>query len=155
MFKAIEVINFAVEVEKNGELFYQTVAELTEDEKVKEIFTALAKAEAQHIIDFTALMDNVSKYETPQSYDGEFDEYMKALVDNHVFIKNTDVKALAEEITTPREAIDLAMSFEKDSILFFMELKNMVTEDNKDTLQELIDQEHGHIRTLAKLRTQL
>ncbi|SMB87398.1 Rubrerythrin [Desulfonispora thiosulfatigenes DSM 11270] len=155
MFKAIEVLNFAVQVEKNGEIFYNTVAELSEDAKVKEIFTGLAKAEAQHIVDFTALMEGVSNVETPEAYEGEFEEYMKALVDSHVFIKNTDVKALAGKVSSPREAIDLAMSFEKDSILFFSELRRVVTDHNQNTIDDLINQEHAHIRTLARLRAQI
>jgi len=145
MFRASEVINFAIAIEKNGHKFYQTMAEASIDEKVKQVFRRLAREEQQHILDFTHLADKVSGYDPPESYPGEYEDYMEALVNSHVFPQEVDPESLAKAISSDKEALDLAIRFEKDSILFFEGLKNLVSHTEVKYIDELLRQERRHL----------
>ena len=152
MFKGIEVLTFAVEIEKNGKAFYNKVAQQVEDDTAKEIFLKLATEEEKHITDFEELMAGVSDYFSPESYEGEYLAYIKTLVDNHVFIQNADIDKLMEKVTDAKSAIDLALGFEKDSVLFFNELRNLITVHEQKTIDKLIAEERKHIQTLIQLK---
>ena len=151
-FKGLEILTFAVEIEKNGQAFYQAVAGQIEDEATKNLFLDLAKEEAAHIVDFQGLMADVDDYQAKEEYSGEYMDYVKVLVDDHVFSKNIDVAQLAKTAADPLSALTLALRFEKDSILFFSELKRTVFHGHEGVIDELIAKEHGHVRRLAQLR---
>ena len=59
--------------------------------------------------------------ESQESYEGELAEYMKALVDDILYNQVSD-EEFANNIKTPKAAIQYGIGFEKDSILFFNEL---------------------------------
>lgn len=155
MFKGLEILTFAVEIEKNGEYFYKTISQLVKDAKAKEIFQELAAEESKHIGDFEKLMSSVSDYQPSESYDGEYMEYVKALVDEHVFKQNADVKALAQGAKDAKGAVELALKFEKDSIIFFNELRRLVSVHDQKTIDEIVTEEHKHVRTLVELKKEL
>ena len=60
-----------------------------------------------------------------------------------------------------KEAIDaenvfrLAIGFEKDAILYFREFLPYVKEFDLEVLEDLIEQEKGHIRTLVEMEKKL
>jgi rubrerythrin len=153
-FKGMDVLTFAVEIEKNGKKFYENVAQNSDDPKVKEIFSWLKDQEEQHVLDFEKLLDKVNYYQPNETYSGEYMEYVKALVDNHVFHTGVDAKALAETVKSRKDALELGLKFEKDSILFFTELKNVVAPRDHGVIEDLITQEREHIRVLAGLMNQ-
>ena len=45
-----EIIEIAIEIEKNGVKFYQALMESAKTDRVKELFSYLADAEKQHIV---------------------------------------------------------------------------------------------------------
>lgn len=150
VFKAEEIIDFAVQIEKNGQKFYQALVEKTEDPELKKIFNDLAEAEAQHIIDFQSILGELKNATLNESYPGEYEEYVTSLAKDHVFTKG--IEEVAETVQNPIDGIDIALRFEKDSILFFTELKELVSEDNAKTVQKLINEEKKHILRLHEIR---
>jgi len=153
-FKGMDVLSFAIEIEKNGKNFYESVAKIIEDPEMKEAFLKLKEQEEQHIVDFEQLLDQITAYQPQETYSGEYLDYVKALVDNHVFNTDADIKAIAETVKNEADAIDLALKFEKDSILFFAELKHVVAPHNHGVIENLIVQERGHIRVLSDFKNQ-
>ena len=69
------------------------------------------------------------------------------MIKAHIFF-NQDPDNL-ERIESVREALEMAIRFERDSILVFNELMSLVGNKGKEALQNLIFQEQVHIRTLA------
>ena len=147
-FKGMDVLTFAVEIEKNGQSFYAAVANNTGDSGVKKVFLKLAEQEEKHVADFEKLLDKITNNQPQETYSGEYLDYVKALVDNHVFNTGADIKAMAESVKSKVDALDLALQFEKDSILFFAELKNVVAPHNHRIIEDLINQERDHIRLI-------
>jgi len=76
--------------------------------------------------------------------------YLKATADSHVFIKNRDIPHLASTCKTPLEALDLAIAFEKDSVVFYHDDEKIVPEHlGRMRLIPLIDEEISHIFGLS------
>lgn len=148
-FSGDEIIKLAVEIEKQGQQFYEISAQQVDDPEVRKIFELLAGEEDKHITDFVKLGAKLPHDFTPnESYLGEYGNYVKALIDNHVF-NHANIEKLAVKATVAREALAIALRFEKDSILIFQELYNMVGAAGKEMLAGLIEQEKQHIRKLA------
>ncbi|MCL2336125.1 MAG: ferritin family protein [Firmicutes bacterium] len=148
-FNGEEIVRLAVGIEKEGQKFYELAAARVEDDEVKKIFQLLAGEEKQHIIDFEGLGAKLPKEFTPnESYVGEYGDYIKTLIDNHIF-NNNNVEKLVPSVSVAREALAVAFRFEKDSILIFQELYNLVDDSGKEVLAKLINQEKQHIKKLA------
>ncbi|QGP93657.1 Rubrerythrin [Neomoorella glycerini] len=145
MFHASEVFEFARAIEENGRAFYQAMGTNARQPELRQLFARLSQEEEQHILDFTRLAARATPYDPPESYPGEYAEYMQALVDNSVFPRELDPETLAQQITTDQEAINLAIQFEKDSLLFFNGLKNLVSVTETAMIEELLRQERRHL----------
>ena len=52
--------------------------------------------------------------------------YLEALAGENIFKKEADFKKVAKQVKSDSEAIDLGIGFEKDSIIFYTEIKNFV-----------------------------
>ena len=151
-----ELMELAIQIEKNGYNYYTKMLNITKDEGVKKIFSYLAQEEKQHIDDFVKLRESITKpvYEIADEYNSpEMETYLKAMFDGRVFPNLESLDAIAEEITTDKDAIRHALSFEKDTIVFFSEILNMLgkDEENKNVIKELIRQEKIHIAKLFTL----
>lgn len=150
-FSGEEIIRLATEIEKAGKAFYDAMVQKVDDPELKKVFTFLAGEEEQHIADFTRLGEKLAKDVVPnESYVGEYGDYIKAIIDSHIFNQN-NVADLVKNIKVFKEAVAIAFRFEKDSIMIFQEFLNVVDESGKEIVQKLIDEERQHIRKLALL----
>ncbi len=154
-FSGSDVLELGIQIEKNGRDFYAALAEKSKNEKAKEIFEYLGKQEAQHIEDFTKLLDNVGKENALESYQGEYDCYLKSLASEHVFTKKNMGEKIARALKSDKEGIETALGFEKDSILLFGGMKDVVGKKSHSIIDELIRQEQAHFTQLVELRRKL
>ena len=155
IFAGSEIVELGVQVEKNGRDFYDTLVRRSKHKDVKEIFKYLAGEEEKHIAIFQRILDKLEKYEPPESYPGEYFAYMNALASDYVFTKKDKGKEIAKNITSDKEAVDMGIGFEKDSILFYEGMRRVVPEYDHKVLDELIRQEQNHLRQLSDLKKAL
>ncbi|MCK4783917.1 MAG: hypothetical protein KAV87_09220, partial [Desulfobacteraceae bacterium] len=83
--------------------------------------------------------------------DGQAALYLRAMADGHVF----DVKADPVELFTGKETMEdilqTAIGMEKDSIVFYLSMKELVPQRlGKDRIQGIIKEEMAHIASLSK-----
>lgn len=148
----LELAEVAMNIEKNGMAFYTALAAKAEGEEAKEIFAFMAGEESTHYLTFENLAQKMAAYGVPEPFEDEFRDYMQELVDSNVFSKDIDVGALAAGLTNPVEAINLALDFEKDSVIFFLQFRLVVPEEEKFMVEELINEENRHINRLLMMR---
>ena len=154
-YSAAEIIEIAVQIENNGYLFYTGAAEKTIDADSKEIFLFLAAEEKKHISAFKELFANIGDTVPQGEYTDEYFSYLRALGDDHIFTgKSAGEDALAA-VTGDIGVLTLALNFEKDSILLFTELLNVVADNARTLVQELIRQERQHFCKLTELKATL
>jgi len=148
-FNADEVFEMGMDIEQNGEAYYRKAAELTEDPEIKKIFDDLMTAEQQHYETFKKLRENLpAKDTTPLVSDPDDQEYryLDALVKSRLFNNVREAEEVVSKASGPIEALQGALTFEKDTILFFTEMKARTREDlGKNEIDRLIAEEREHV----------
>ena len=147
-FNADEIFEIAEQIERNGANFYRIAAENITDEDKKKLLIHLAEMEDDHEKTFKTLRDELSENEkTMTTFDPEDEtaDYLRLLADTRVFYeKEVDVTSLNEVFKT-------AITAEKDSIVFYLGMKNVVpSHQGKNWLDRIIKEEMDHIRLLSK-----
>ena len=152
IFSGSEIVEMAVQIEKNGRDFYNKIAVLLKGKNIKEVFKHLASQEERHISVFEDMLSVVKKYEPSEAYTGEYFSYIKALSEEHVFTKKEKGKEIAATVKDEMQAIELGIGFEKDSILFYHEMKNFVLESEHVIIENLLKEEQKHLEKLSLLK---
>ena len=147
-FNADEVFEIAEQIERNGADFYRSVAEKVKDESKKKLLLDLAEMEDEHEETFKSLRSKLSmdeKIQTTFDPEGDSERYLRALADTRVFYEK-DV-----DTTSLKEILKSAITAEKDSIVFYLGMKNVVPAHlGKEKLEDIIKEEMGHISLLSK-----
>jgi len=148
MFKPAEIFQFAIRIEENGEMFYNTVADQLNEKEVKELFKALAGEEVKHRKTYENLLSTVENYDPPEVYPGEYYDYLRAYADNHIFPAEKMKKEI-KGINTAEAALNFAMAREIESILYYQELKNNVPQSERSKIDTIIEEERRHYVKLS------
>jgi len=155
IFAGSEIIEIGIQIEKNGRDFYNTLEKKSKNQKASEIFEYLAGEEEKHIKVFQEILNKTEKYE-PSGLDAdEYFAYMDALASEYVFIQKDKGEQIAKTVKSDKEAVNMGIGFEKDSIIFYEGMKKAVPEYDLKILDELIMQEQGHLRILSDLKKNL
>lgn len=150
-FNASEILQFAIRIEENGEKIYRQFSKTVKDDKVKKLFDYLAGEEVKHRKTFQEMVSKIEKYEPPESYPGEYFAYLRAYADDIIFTYKKLDKELSE-ITDAMTAIEFGIRREVDSILYYLEMKNFVPENQRDTIYKVVDEERSHYLKLIEIR---
>ncbi len=147
-FNADEVFEIAEQIERNGAKFYRDAAENIPDENNKKLLLNLATMEDEHEQTFKTLRNELGRDEkvlTTFDPNGESEGYLRSLADTRVFYeKQTDS-------TSFKEILKSAITAEKDSIVFYLGMKEVVPSHmGKEKLDGIIKEEMSHIRLLSK-----
>jgi rubrerythrin len=151
IFDVKEILRFAVQIEKNGELFYRSAARKIKDRKIREIFLRLADDEVKHREFFGGIIAGRGDYEPHEAYPGEYHSYLKAYVANVIF-KPAELALAVKRLRGVAEALDFAIQRELESILYYVESKNFVPADQHQGMNRVIAEERSHYRRLSELK---
>ena len=153
-FKASEIMQIAVAIEENGEKLYSHAKTLTDDAKTKELFDFLAAEETKHKKIFEGMLAKAEQYQPPESYPGEYYEYLGAYARNIVFPPDVMKKELAG-ITDVASALEFGIQREIESILYYLEARNIVPERQRDEIGKIVDEERRHYLKLVDVKKDL
>lgn len=155
IFKASEIVEFAVRIEQNGYAFYEKAESLVNNPAAKELLTFLKEEEKNHEQVFRDILGTLEPLNIRETYAGEYEEYLKALVDSHVFGAEGAAEKAVANLDNEIDVLNTAIGFEKDTILFFRELKELVSEKDREIVDRLIKEEQSHLRKLAIVKGEL
>ncbi len=155
LFQAAEVLDMAIEIERKGLAFYRGCKAASADDKVAEVFEFAAEQEHKHIELFTHMKRDLEQYTVPESYPGETLAYMRGLIGDSVFATADEAACSAGELTDVGEAVEMAIDLERQSIAFYSGLRELVRASEHAAIDEIIAEEHGHIRRLVQLQGEL
>jgi rubrerythrin len=152
IFTAAEALEMAMEIEKNGEVFYTAVAEKSADPEVQALFEDLAAQERGHYRVFQKMLGTVTPaLDLPSAEYDEYQIYVQSALDNALFAGPDKALALAKQAQDRETALRAALGFEKDTMLFFYDLRDMVSETDQEAVSNVIREEKKHLRRLAGL----
>jgi rubrerythrin len=152
-FNADEVFEMAIKIERNGGAFYRKAAEINPEGR--DLLLMIADQEDEHLNIFEGLRKDLSSRESePTVFDpeNEVSVYLKAMADGHVFdITGSVPSKILRGEESLEEIIRIAIQAEKDTITFFIGMKELVPESlGKDRLDILIREEMKHIKWLSE-----
>jgi len=143
-------MEMAVQTEKGGKLFYQTVAAQSKDDGLRNLFSYLADEENKHIYVFENIAKTikVAAEETPADWD-EVSLYLKAVTDSRYFLGPDKALSLAQDAKSTSQAVELALAFEKETLVFYLEAADVIPALNRPAVETLIREERAHVRKLT------
>lgn len=156
LFTAEQALEMAMDVEKNGEVFYTEVATKRADPEVKAFFEDLAAQERGHYRVFQKMLEEMHPVPEPSSaypsaYYDEYQAYMQVALDNALFAGPDKALALARQAEDLEMALHAALGFEKDTLLFYYDLRDMMGEADQEAISKIILEEKKHLRRLARM----
>jgi rubrerythrin len=153
-FNADEVFEMGMDIEKNGEAYYRKAAELAKDPEVKKAFEFLMEQEINHYRIFKELRDSLppkSSIPTVGDPEGQEGLYLEALIKSRLFGNEREAEETAAAEDDEIEALKGALTFEKDTILFFQAMKGMTRKDlGQDKIDMLIEEERRHVVKISE-----
>lgn len=151
-FNADEVFEMAEQIERNGSKFYRAAAE--KFSAVRDLLLELAKWEDVHEKLFAGMRAELAEAEGDPSVfdpDGEAQMYLRVMADGHVFNVNVDPAEQVAGKDTPEAILKFAIGVERDSIAFFVGLKQSVSaKAGRDKVEGIIKEEIRHVAILTK-----
>ena len=151
IFSASEIVELAIEIEKNGRDFYHALIKKSRFPKAQEIFQYLALEEGKHILAFKDILDTVQKH-LSVSYPAEYLNYMSALSDGYIFTQKDTGETIALKVQSDLQGIELGLGFERDSATFYEGIKKVVPTNEHRIIDQIITQEGGHLNQLLDLK---
>lgn len=153
-FNADEIFKMAEQIERNGARFYRKAADGTDDTHSEQMLLDLAAMEDNHEKLFSLMRQDLSKAEREETtFDpyGEAAVYLRAMADGAVFDVKGDPSERLTGGETMEEILKIAIGLEKDSIVFYLGLKELVPERlGKPKVEAIIKEEMKHITDLNK-----
>ena len=135
--------------------FDSGAAKRTEETAIKKLFEELANMEQGHVAAFKSLRATIpAALLEPPVWDPEglAESYLQATADTHIFTIEAAQTRLKNAMTV-EQTIDMAIQFEKDSVAFFLGMKELISDhDGKDEINKLIGAEMEHVRMLSRAK---
>lgn len=155
MYSTKELIDIAIGIEETGFYFYSAFKNKFKDESFKQIFQFLADEELRHKDVFSGMLKELK--DTQGVFTEEYYSYLKAIGTTRVFANKDDIDKIIPSLNEPLDIIKIAMDAERDSIVWYSELKEIYRNDAKakDILERLINEERKHVLTLLDLKEKL
>ncbi len=155
LFQAAEVLDMAIEIERQGLAFYSGCAAARASESVANVFNYAAEQERHHIEQFSTMKRDLDEYTVPESYAGETLSYLRAFLSTRLFTSVDDASCSAEAVEDEMEAVDMAVELERSAIAFYSGVMQIVRDSERGVIDDIITEEHTHIRRLLELKHRL
>ena len=154
-FSGSELINIAIGIERRGIAFYDIMTRSVDNTTTRDVFQYLVSMEREHVKIFQDMLSEADKYEVPEAYAGEYEAYLQALVESAVFTDDLATSEMASRVDNDIKAIELGISAEKDSLLFYYNMKELMPKGAQEAINKVITEEKSHLRQLTELKKKL
>jgi rubrerythrin len=154
-FSIRELVDVSIQIEESGYSFYTQCGKKFQQKEFQYLFAYLADQERRHKETFETLFSGMGGAE------GQFTEeyllYLRAIAGERVFRNANDVDAAVRGLPSIQDVFRIALTAEKDSILWYSELLTVYGEGSQASgiLRRLIDEERSHVVALLDLREKI
>jgi len=156
-FTADEIYEIAEEIERNAAEFYREAAERCPNEDIKKLLLDMSETENEHLKTFQNMREKLAEEVGLSIFDpfGRSAEYLQAIADARSWEGRINPMQALTGNETAKEIIEFAMESEKEMVVFYVGLKDLVYfKAGKDKVEEIIIEELNHIcALLTKLKS--
>ena len=150
-----EIFEMAIQIGRNGHQFYSRSAEAaSENRSVRQLLTFLAKKEKVHVELLLKIRETFYSEDVEDQFidpDGRATQYLQSMANGYVFDLTKDP---AQQMTGKESLLDvilIALNHTKDSLMFFLGMKQMVPEHlGRNHIDEIIRDKMQHVQFLTK-----
>ncbi|MBN1366567.1 MAG: ferritin family protein [Dehalococcoidales bacterium] len=154
-FSIGELVAIAVGIEKQGIAFYDVMARSTKQPLARDLFISLADAERTHMETFKNMLSEADTYTPPYDNEHEYDDYLRSLISSAVFTDESATSELATRAGSEVEALDIGIGAEKDSILFYYQMKEIMPPPSVPIIENIIREEKLHLSQLSGIKNKM
>jgi rubrerythrin len=149
-FNADEIFEIAEQIERNGAKFYRAAAKKVSS--LRQVFLDLAAQEDEHLKIFQAMRAQLTNKDRESDVfdpDNQAQMYLRAMADGHVFDIKADPAKKLSGLQEPEAILKIALGIERDSIAYYVGLKEYVpARTGRSKVENIIKEEMRHIAIL-------
>jgi len=153
-FTADEIFEMAEQIERNGVMYYREAAAEAPDKETKQMLLDMAEMEDEHMRTFQEMRKGLGPREKePMVFDPDNQAamYLQAMADARSMEGRISPTKKLTGNETIKEILDIAVNSENDSVVFYLNLKDLVpVKAGRDKVEKIIIEELSHITTLLK-----
>ena len=146
MFSMREIFDLAIQIEKNGEQYYRDAMKEISNPSLRSMLEWLAEEEEKHQIWFSERKEKLHTEGDALELEEMGSSILQSILGDQSFsLKEADLS----KIDSVEAYIQLAIEFEKDSILFYEMIGSFIEDtETSEKLNEIIAEENRHIELL-------
>jgi len=149
-FNIDEILQMAIQIERNGGKFYRLAADMTADTEVRKSLLMLASMEDDHETTFETLREKGDLDGFDLDLDGQAAAYLQAVADGYVFDVDEDPAKVLAGDPDAGQILRIAINREKDAVTLFAGLKEAMPAGwGHDRVDAIIREELSHIAILS------
>ncbi len=152
-FTADEIYEIAEQIERNAAEFYRESAERCPNQDIKNMLLDMSEAESDHLRTFQNMREKLAEEAGLSIFDpfGRSAMYLQAIADARSWEGRINPMQALTGNETVKEIIEIALESEKEMVVFYVGLKDLVYfKAGKDKVEEIIIEELCHISSLLK-----
>lgn len=154
-FSPGELIKIAIGIERSGITFFDIMARTTDAEMAREIFEQFVQMEREHLKLFQDMQTEIEDNEPPAALTPEDSSYLQALIDDAVFTNDAVMNEAVSQADSDVKALEVGISAEKDSILFYQALQDLMPAHTIPAIAGIISEEKSHLQQLMAIKKKL
>ena len=131
------------------------MAKSADSEASRAVFDILVTMERDHLDIFQNMLDELGNSHDTNLLDDKRSVYINTLTANAVFTDDFITGDMAIQADTDLKAIDLGISAEKDSLLLYYEMKDILPQHMATLLEKIIEEEKAHLQQLSNIKREL
>ncbi len=156
-YSAEEALKLAIGVEESGRKFHEEMASETEDQELADLFEKLAAEKVKHKENLESILGETKTEQgedlSSKLYGKLEDTYLEALAGSKVFTSANEKVRAAKEAKNRNKLVSIAISLEKDTMLFFYEILDKAkNSEDREIIENIIEAEKEHIKSFIQLR---
>jgi rubrerythrin len=146
-----EIIEQAVQAERLGYQFYSAMADRFKNNNgLRQLFKTLGDKELVHEKRFLRLKES---HGLPEPEGEEVSQYLRAIIESEFFLGKHKSLPELKNINSVEAAVNFAMAFEKETLLYFFQMRDLI--DEKGIIDAIISEEKSHLLWLNSFRKEL
>ena len=152
-YTADEIFEMAEESERNAAEFYREAAEICTSEDTRKLLLDMSATEDEHLETFQNMREKLAAEEGLSIFDplGRSAMYLQAMADARSWEGRISPMQDLSGNETAKEIIEIALEAEKEMVVFYVGLKDMVYfQAGKNKVEDIIIEELSHISVLLK-----
>lgn len=151
IFSTGDILQFAMRIEEDGEMFYHKAALNAEAKETRDFFNTMADEEARHKTVFEEMLKGIDVNPPAESFRGEYAAYLRDYIDGKVVFTKKEKDQVMPDTLDTIGAIRFAMGREVDSILYYHEAKQFIDKKHYAAIDRIIEEERKHFVKLAEM----